>query len=292
MLLQLPYASREAKTINKLVYEQMYYSAVSESNLVAMRNTSTIVKTILERKTPFPQWMVDWAKRNCGAYTGFWQSPMANGEFHFDLFAKHFPLSDYGMRADDKDWHDLRERVRTYGVANSLFLAQMPTESVALLLGTTPSTTPFMSGIVRKGLSDTKFVLINDMVYNLMVKHNQWNDDTIDCILAEDGSLKSCKFLTEQEYDVYKTLYEIGMDDIVQMRLDRAPFIDQGESGSVYIDCENLTEVNESSTLNRYIWMAFNGGLKTAVYYTKTKSGDCFLSRKSLPQQQECESCA
>lgn len=96
--LRLPYASDEAKKLNKQIFETMYHAAVTAS--------------------------MELAKEH-GAYETFQGSPMSQGIFQFDM---------WNVKPSDRyDWNKLREDVIKHGVRNSLLLAQMPTASCGVV---------------------------------------------------------------------------------------------------------------------------------------------------------------
>lgn len=93
-LLGITYDSDEAKTLNKEIFETIYYASIKAS--------------------------CDLAKVE-GAYPTFKGSPISEGRFQFDL---------WGAKPTKRwDWDKLREDIKKHGVRNSLTTCIMPTAS-------------------------------------------------------------------------------------------------------------------------------------------------------------------
>ncbi|MFT5054244.1 MAG: ribonucleoside-diphosphate reductase alpha chain, partial [Oceanospirillaceae bacterium] len=92
ILLRLPFESEEAKTLNKEIFETIYYASMTCSK--------------------------DLSKQ-FGAYETYEGSPVSKGIFQYDMWDVT-PSSRW-------EWDVLKEEVAKYGVRNSLLLAPMPT---------------------------------------------------------------------------------------------------------------------------------------------------------------------
>jgi hypothetical protein len=95
-LMDYVFTSSEARTLNKQIFETIYFAAITESNQLCIE----------EKYEP---------------YQFFEGSPMSQGTFQFDM---------WGLTENDLsgmwDWKSLKESVVKHGVCNSLFTAQMP----------------------------------------------------------------------------------------------------------------------------------------------------------------------
>jgi ribonucleoside-diphosphate reductase subunit M1 len=101
MVLGLPFASEEARELNRQIFETIYHAAVEESCAIA---------------------------RVEGAYETFVGSPASQGKLQFDLWSVDPGQTRY-------DWATLKSDVMKYGMRNSLLVAPMPTASTSQILG-------------------------------------------------------------------------------------------------------------------------------------------------------------
>jgi hypothetical protein len=93
-MLGLPYESEEAKSLNKEIFETIYYASIKAS--------------------------CDLAKTE-GTYATYEGSPISKGKLQFDL---------WGVTPTKRwDWDKLREDIKKFGVRNSLTTCIMPTAS-------------------------------------------------------------------------------------------------------------------------------------------------------------------
>jgi hypothetical protein len=99
-ILKLPFDSPEARSLNKQIFECIYYASLSESC-----NLSKLY----------------------GPYDYFDGSPMSKGILQFDMW-NVTPSNKY-------DWDQLKEDIKKYGLRNSTLLAPMPTASTSQILG-------------------------------------------------------------------------------------------------------------------------------------------------------------
>lgn len=104
----LPYQSRRAKKLNREILETIYHASVTGS--------------------------VEFAREH-GCYPSYAGSPLSEGLFQFDLWGKTPASNRY-------DWAALRHDVSTYGLANSLLVALMPTSGTSQITGCTESFEP------------------------------------------------------------------------------------------------------------------------------------------------------
>lgn len=58
------------------------------------------------------------------------------------------------------NWEELKLKIKTYGVRNSLLIAPMPTASTAQILGNNESFDPYHSNIYSRRVSSGEFLVI------------------------------------------------------------------------------------------------------------------------------------
>ena len=234
ILLRLPFTSPEAKQLNKDIFETIYFASLQASK--------------------------DLAKVD-GAYETFKGSPISEGKFQFDM---------WGVAAKDLsgrwDWDTLRAEIKESGVRNSLLLAPMPTASTSQILGNNECFEPYTSNIYTRRVLSGEFIIVNKHLLKDLVKLGLWNDELKNEILRTNGSIQDIDNIPQNIKDLYKTVWELSMRDIIDMAAERGQFIDQSQSLNMFVENANLGKL---TSMHFYGWKK---GLKTGMYYLRTKS--------------------
>jgi ribonucleoside-diphosphate reductase alpha chain len=66
--------------------------------------------------------------------------------------------------------------------------------------------------------------------------------------------------------ELYKTVWEMSMKDIIDMSRQRGYFVDQSQSLNLFMQDANYSKL---TSMHFYAWQS---GLKTGMYYLRTKS--------------------
>lgn len=234
ILMRLPFTSDEAKKINQEVFETMYFAAVTAS--------------------------MEMAKEE-GPYSTFKGSPISQGEFQYNL---------WGLKDEDLsgrwDWASLRKEVMEHGVRNSLLMAPMPTASTSQILGNNEAFEPYTSNIYTRRVLSGEFIVVNKHLLEDLVKLGLWNDDLKQEIMRANGSVQSIDNIPADIKELYKTVWEMSMKDIIDMSRQRGYFIDQSQSLNLFMENANFSKL---TSMHFYAWQS---GLKTGMYYLRTKS--------------------
>ena len=234
ILLRLPFTSPEAKQLNKDIFETLYFASLKASN--------------------------DLAKID-GAYETFKGSPISKGQFQFDM---------WGVESKDLsgrwDWDTLREEIKVDGVRNSLLLAPMPTASTSQILGNNECFEPYTSNIYTRRVLSGESIIVNKHLLKDLVKLGLWDDELKNEILRTNGSIQNIDIIPQNIKDLYKTVWELSMRDIIDMAAERGQFIDQSQSLNLFVENANLGKL---TSMHFYGWKK---GLKTGMYYLRTKS--------------------
>jgi len=149
---------------------------------------------------------------------------------------------------------------------NSLLLGLMPTASSAILLGVFESFEPVTSNLFTRRVGQGEFLVINKHLVKELVEINLWNNDIKNKIVANGGSVQ---MITEIPDDIkyrYKDVWEIPQKVLLDLSAVRNNYVDQSQSLNVYHSDAKYSKI--SSAL-MYAWKV---GLKSGVYYTRTKS--------------------
>ena len=193
-----------------------------------------------------------------GAYESFPGSPLSKGKFQFDLW-NVTPTPRW-------EWDILREEVMKYGVRNSLLLAPMPTASTAQILGNNECFEPFTSNMYMRRVLSGEFPVVNKYLLKDLVDLGLWNNDMKQKVMSHNGSIQNIPEIPENLKALYKTIWEIKQRDIIDMAADRGAYICQSQSLNIFMETPNFAKM---SSMHFYAWKK---GLKTGMYYLRTKS--------------------
>jgi ribonucleoside-diphosphate reductase alpha subunit len=262
MKLGYPFDSKEATLVNKEIFATIYYGAMSAS--------------------------VELAKEK-GAYSTYSGSPISKGKFQFDLWNEE-PLAKAGDIVFD--WEQLRSKVKTIGVRNSLLLAPMPTASTSQILGNNECIEPYTTNIyVRRTLAGD-FIVMNRYLMADLKRLNIWSTEMKERIIYHHGSIQNIDSIPDEIKLKYKTVWEMSQKNLIDQAADRGIYVCQSQSLNLFIEKPNM---NKLSSMHMYSWKK---GLKTGMYYLRTK-GAAFAQQFTIdpnkfkePEQEVCESCS
>lgn len=234
IMLRLPFTSDEAKQLNQDIFETLYYAAVTAS--------------------------AEEAKID-GPYQTYKGSPISNGEFQHNL---------WGIKDEELsgrwDWEKLRKTVKKHGVRNSLLVAPMPTASTSQILGNNECFEPYTSNIYTRRVLSGEFIVVNKHLLEDLVERGLWNEDMKQELMRNNGSVQNIEGIPEDLKELYRTVWEMSMKDIIDMSRQRGYFIDQSQSLNLFMEGATMAKL---TSMHFYGWKS---GLKTGMYYLRTKS--------------------
>jgi len=232
-MLKIPFDSDEAMTLNREIMETIYFNALTESNNQAVQY---------------------------GVYEQFNGSPLSKGMFNFDLY-KSF---NYSLLNGRWDWEDLRQKIKSNGVRNSLLVALMPTATTSQIMGYVDAFEPFPSNMYIRRLLSGEFIVVNKHLVQDLMQLNLWSEEFKNLLLLHNGSVQNLN-IPQHLKNLYKTAFEISPKVIINMARDRQFFVDQSQSMNIFISNPDISTV---SNMHMYSWKQ---GLKTGLYYLRTK---------------------
>ena len=234
IMLRLPFTSDKAKELNQEIFETLYFAAVTAS--------------------------VQEAKKD-GVYQTYKGSPISKGEFQHNL---------WGIKDEDLsgrwDWSGLRKKVKKHGVRNSLLVAPMPTASTSQILGNNECFEPYTSNIYTRRVLSGEFIVVNKHLLEDLVKLGLWNEEMKQELMRNNGSIQNIETIPENIKELYRTVWEMSMKDIIDMSRHRGYFIDQSQSLNLFMEGATMAKL---TSMHFYGWKS---GLKTGMYYLRTKS--------------------
>jgi ribonucleoside-diphosphate reductase alpha chain len=233
ILLRMPFTSDEAKQLNQEIFETLYFAAVTAS--------------------------MEMAKEE-GPYSSFKGSPISEGLFQHNLWnIKDEELSGRW------DWAALRKEVLKHGVRNSLLVAPMPTASTSQILGNNEAFEPYTSNIYTRRVLSGEFIVVNKHLLEDLVNRGLWTEDLKQELMRNNGSVQALN-IPDDLKELYKTVWEMSMKDIIDMSRHRGYFIDQSQSLNLFMQDANYAKL---TSMHFYAWQS---GLKTGMYYLRTKA--------------------
>ena len=84
--------------------------------------------------------------------------------------------------------------------------------------------------------------------------------------MRHNGSVQNIDVIPQDLKELYKTVWEMSMKDIIDMSRQRGYFIDQSQSLNLFMQDANYAKL---TSMHFYAWQS---GLKTGMYYLRTKS--------------------
>ena len=149
---------------------------------------------------------------------------------------------------------------------NSLGLGFMPTASSAILLSVFESFEPATANLFTRRVGQGEFLVVNKYLVNELISLNLWSPEIIDKLIANQGSVQSIVEIPEDVRYRYKDVWEIPQRVLLDLAIIRNKFVDQSQSLNLY---HYDAKYGKIASALMYAW---KGGLKTGVYYTRTKS--------------------
>jgi len=234
ILLRLPFTSDEARKLNQEIFETLYFAAVTAS--------------------------MEAAKEE-GPYSTYKGSPISEGKFQHNL---------WGIKDEELsgrwDWDKLRKSIKKHGVRNSLLVAPMPTASTSQILGNNECFEPYTSNIYTRRVLSGEFIVVNKHLLEDLVELGLWNENLKQELMRANGSVQDIDGIPEDIKELYKTVWELSMKDIIDMSRQRGYFIDQSQSLNLFMENANYSKL---TSMHFYAWKS---GLKTGMYYLRTKA--------------------
>jgi ribonucleoside-diphosphate reductase alpha chain len=253
ILMRHPFDSKEARQLNRDIFETIYFAAVTES--------------------------VEQAKKH-GHYESFPGSPASKGQLQFDL---------WGVEPSDRwDWDSLKAEVVEHGMRNSLLVAPMPTASTSQILGNNECFEPYTSNIYTRRTLSGEFIIVNKHLLRDLVRLGLWNENMRNRLMASNGSIQDFPEIPQEIKDLYKTVWEISQRVIIDMSADRGAFICQSQSLNLFVESATFGKL---SSMHFYGWQ--KGLKTGMYYLRSKAARDAIkftVDQSALAQPQEEES--
>ncbi len=229
--MRYPFESKEAKDLNKKIFETIQYACLYESKELAKIH---------------------------GPYETFKGSPASKGLFQHNLWG----IEDSEL-SGLWDWETLRKEVMEHGLRNSLLTACPPTASTGQILGNYESFEPVTNNMFTRSILAGSYPVINKYLVEDLTKIGVWSAQVYESIASNRGSVQHLDIPQELK-DLYKTVWEIPQKTLMELSADRGAFVDHSQSLNLYF--KDPTP-NKLKSAHFYGWKL---GLKTSMYYCRT----------------------
>lgn len=216
LILRMPFESDQAKTLNREIFETIYYGAMTASKNLA---------------------------KDEGPYETYEGSPVSKGIFQYDMWNQQ-----PGPRWD---WQSLKGEVAKFGIRNSLLVALMPTASTSQILGNNECFEPYTSNLYSRRVLSGEFIVVNKYLMKDLVRLGLWNEEMKHQIMTANGSIQHIDEIPDEIKELYKTVWEIKQKTIIDMSEDRSPFICQSQSLNLFIENPTFAKL---TSMHFYSW--------------------------------------
>ena len=232
-IFKYPFGSEECRVLSKKIHETIYYGCMKET--------------------------VELAKKY-GAYETFPGSPFSEGKLQFDL---------WGLSEDDLlmewDWDSLKADLVKTGARNSLTTAMMPTASTSQILGNNECIEPFTTNLYTRSTLAGNYTIINKYLVHDLIQLGLWDDEMREELIYFGGSVQHIDRVPYEIKNRYKTAFELPQRSLIQMSIDRGPFVDQSQSLNLFFEKPDFDRLGSA------LFFAWENGLKTGMYYHRVK---------------------
>ncbi|MBK6449528.1 MAG: ribonucleoside-diphosphate reductase subunit alpha [Saprospiraceae bacterium] len=216
ILMRYPFDSAEARTMNKDIFETIYFAALTESNALAAQY---------------------------GAYSSYEGSPVSKGILQYDMWG--------AIPSDRWDWAGLKAEIKKNGVRNSLLLAPMPTASTSQILGNNECFEPYNSNFYTRRTLSGQYIVVNKHLLNDLIGLGLWNNEMKEQLMMHNGSIQQIHNIPQHIKDLYKTAYELSQKVIIDQSADRGAFICQSQSLNLFVESPTFSKL---SSMHFYAW--------------------------------------
>ena len=262
---RIPFDSDEAVKLADTIQEEISYNAISES--------------------------ADLVETRCGAFPSFYTGSSYNNYWSYgmtplDTFREFeeyrqdigypIPVDTSVAHTDKNSWARLGNKIKVKdsdgafngspgGIRNSNLTAIAPTATIATICGVTSSIEPCFANISTRSNLSGDFAIPNKYLVRELLELGLWNEDIIEKIKAEQGSIQNITEIPDETKRLFKTVFEIDQKWLIRCAAARQKWIDQSQSLNLYVDEPTGKELDE---LYKYAWRC---GLKT-TYYLRSKA--------------------
>ncbi len=238
--MKIAFDSQAARDLSTQIQEEIYFHALTASCALA---------------------------EAAGPHASFKETRAVNGDLQFDAW--NIAPKDQGR------WNALRDRIRKFGLRNSLLIAIAPTATIASIAGCYECIEPQLSNLFKRETLSGDFLQVNRYLVNDLKALGLWTEDTRNRLKVGEGSVLAIEEIPAHLREVYRTVWEIPMRSLIDMAAERGAYIDQSQSLNLFLESPNIGRL---SSMYMYGWKK---GLKT-TYYLRSRPASK-ISKTTVP---------
>ena len=231
--MEIPFEGNQALELTAKIQEEIYYHALSASCELAEQQ---------------------------GAHENFNETRASQGQLQFDLWNVELE--------NEERWNKLKERIKKYGLRNSLLIAVAPTATIASIVGACEAIEPQLSNLFKRETLSGEFIQINKYLIRYLKKRSLWTASVQEQLKSSNGSIQNIPEIPRDIKKIFKTVWEIPQKALIDMAVARGPFIDQSQSLNLFVESPTI---NKLSSMYMYAWKK---GVKTTYYLRSRPATD------------------
>jgi ribonucleoside-diphosphate reductase alpha chain len=244
--LRLPFDAPQAKELSTRIAEEIHLTALETS--------------------------VELAKE-AGPHPAFAQTRAARGKLQPDL---------WGVTPTQTErWAQLRDRIATHGLRNSLLIAIAPTATIASIAGCYECIEPQVSTVFKRETLSGEFLQVNPYLVAEVKRLGRWTPDVRAQLKRDEGSVQGIPGLPEPTRLLFRTVWELPQRALIDLAAARGPYVDQSQSLNLFVAAPTIGKL---SSMYRYAWQA---GLKT-TYYLRSRPATR-IQQATVPSGPVCD---
>ena len=221
----IPFDSEAAREISKKISEEIYFNALWASTELAEVS---------------------------GPHDTFALTRAAQGDLQFDLWDV--------VPTNPERWQGLRDRIKEFGLRNSLMIAIAPTATIASIAGCYECIEPQVSNLFKRETLSGEFMQINKYLVKELQSRGLWDEEMRKDLILNEGSVQDVDRIPDDLKEIYRTAWEIPMKSLIEMAAGRGAFIDQSQSLNLFMESPTIGKL---SSMYMYAWKQ---GIKTTYY--------------------------
>jgi ribonucleoside-diphosphate reductase alpha chain len=163
-------------------------------------------------------------------------------------------------RSSKMDWQSLREKIKLQGMRNSNCMAIAPTATISNIAGCFPTIEPIYKNMYVKSNMSGEFTITNSYLIEELKKLNLWNSEMRTLIKEHDGSIAEIASIPQAVRDMYKEVFDISEERLIDITAHRGKWVDQSQSFNIFIKGTSGKKLMDTYML------AWEKGLKTTYY--------------------------
>jgi ribonucleotide reductase alpha subunit len=279
VLQKIQFDTEEAVQFNEKMMESIYYACVKASVDIA-KSRHNKMKKLIESKITVPEYYeldhiipnkeldelyhemkpckYEMNNKYYGTYSSYEGSPFSQGILQFDMWNIKPTMTN--------KWEELKKEMAIYGVRNSQLTSLMPTATTSQILGNNECFEFFTNNIYTRKTLAGDFMLVNKYLVDDLISLQLWSSDIKDMILSFNGSINEINGIPDEIKRLYPTVWEIQQKWVLKHAIGRGPYVDQTQSMNIFM------AVPDSQKLYSSHMFAWKSGLKTGIYYLRTRA--------------------